>query len=102
MSPFSESVLFDLQVYDNGTVFTPEVLDMTTDEIRNRFMNGVMNVAAVSLAIRHPTLVSVPHSLANGLKNLLAVAIEADVDLKEAEKVCFQIFLYFVEPTRRE
>uniref|UniRef100_A0A914ZD86 60S acidic ribosomal protein P0 n=1 Tax=Parascaris univalens TaxID=6257 RepID=A0A914ZD86_PARUN len=86
IQPFSYGLVVQ-QVYDNGTVFTPEVLDMTTDEIRSRFMNGVMNVAAVSLAIGHPTLVSVPHSLANGLKNLLAVAVEANIDLKEAEKI---------------
>ncbi|VDK42440.1 unnamed protein product [Anisakis simplex] len=76
-----------LLVYDNGTVFTPEVLDMTDEEIRQRFLVGVRNVAAVSLAIGHPSMVSVPHSIARGLKNMLAIAVEADVPLKEAEKI---------------
>lgn len=84
--PFTYGLVVQ-QVYDNGTVFTPEVLDMTTEEIRNRFMEGVRNVAAVSMEIGHPTAVSVPHSLANALKNMLAIAVEADVPLKEAEKI---------------
>ena len=56
-----------------------QVLDMTTEELRNRFMTGVRNVAAVSLAIKYPTLASAPHSLANGLQNMLAIAAASDV-----------------------
>lgn len=89
------AVIGHLQVYDNGTVFTPDVLDMTADEIRDKFMQGVRNLAAVCLAIGHPTLVSVPHSLANGLKNLLAIAVETDIELKEAQKVGFSGFFFF-------
>ena len=43
------------------------------------------NVACVSLAIGYPTLASVPHSIANGFKNLLAIAAETDISFKEAE-----------------
>uniref|UniRef100_A0A0M3I031 60S acidic ribosomal protein P0 n=2 Tax=Ascaris TaxID=6251 RepID=A0A0M3I031_ASCLU len=86
IQPFSYGLVVQ-QVYDNGTVFTPDVLDMTADEIRDKFMQGVRNLAAVCLAIGHPTLVSVPHSLANGLKNLLAIAVETDIELKEAQKI---------------
>ena len=48
-------------------------------------MQGVSNVAAVSLAIGYPTAASVPHSLVNGFKNLLAVAVATDITFKEAE-----------------
>lgn len=65
---------------------------MTSDDIRAKFLKGVRNVAAVSLAIGHPTLASAPHSLANGLKNLLAIAVEANIEMKEAEKV--EIFVF--------
>lgn len=83
--PFSYGLVVQ-QVYDNGTVFAPEVLDMTMDEIRGRFLQGVRNVAAVSMAIEYPTMASVPHMVANGLKNLIAIAVEANIELKEAEK----------------
>lgn len=62
---------------------------MTPEDIRAKFLEGVRNVAAVSFAIGHPTRASVPHALANGLKNLLAISVEADIYMKEAEKVCF-------------
>lgn len=46
-----------------------------------------MNIASVSLEIGYPTLASVPHSIVNGLKNLIAVAVETDISFKEAETV---------------
>ncbi|CAI4226992.1 unnamed protein product [Auanema sp. JU1783] len=86
ITPFSYGLVV-LQVYDNGTLYSPEVLDMTTEELRNRFMAGVRNVASVSLAIKYPTLVSVAHSIATGVQNMLGVAAVTDVTFKEAEKL---------------
>ncbi|XP_017492216.1 PREDICTED: 60S acidic ribosomal protein P0-like, partial [Rhagoletis zephyria] len=74
------------QVYDSGTVFEPEILDITPDDLRARFLEGVRNVAAVSLSIGYPTLASVPHSIVNGLKNLIAVALETDIDFEAAAR----------------
>lgn len=74
------------QVYDSGSVFSPSVLDITDDDLLKRFMQGVANVAAVSLQIGYPTVASVPHSIANGFKNLLAVAVATDITFKEAEQ----------------
>lgn len=73
------------QVYDSGTVFSPAILDLTDDDVRARFMQGVTNLACVSLAIGYPTVVSVPHSIVNGFKNLLAIAAETEITFKEAE-----------------
>merc|ERR1711993_64808 len=84
ISPFTYG-LDILTIYDAGAVFDPAILDITEDDIRARFMGGVSNVAAVSLAIGYPTVASVPHSIANGFKNLLAVAAETDITFKEAE-----------------
>ncbi|KJH46927.1 ribosomal protein L10 [Dictyocaulus viviparus] len=86
VTPFSYGLVV-VQVYDNGTVYSPEVLDMTVDELRKRFMNGVRNVAAVSLAIKYPTMVSVVHSLARGVQNMLGIAAATDVEFKEAAKL---------------
>merc|ERR1712066_332347 len=49
------------------------------------FQTGLANVAAVSLAIGYPTVASLPHSIVNGFKNLLAIAAVTDVTFKEAE-----------------
>jgi len=70
-------------VYDNGSVFSPEILDIKDDDIVAKFCQGVANVAAVSLAIGYPTTASVPHSMINGFKNVAAVCLEADIDIPQ-------------------
>jgi len=50
-------------------------------------LQGVQNVSSISLAINYPTLVSVPHSIVNGFKNLLAIAVVTDIDFAEADMV---------------
>jgi len=84
ISPFTYGLKIT-QVYDSGTIFDPEILDITPEDLRAKFLSGVRNIAAVSLAIGYPTIASVPHSIVNGLKNLIAVAVETDISFKEAE-----------------
>jgi len=84
ISPFSYGLVIE-QVYDSGTVFHPSILDMSEDDLRERFMQGVTNIACISLSIGYPTVASVPHSIVNGFKNLLAVAAATDIEFKEAE-----------------
>lgn len=84
--PFSYSLVVQ-QVFDDGSVFPPKVLDIAEEDLLKTFMQGVTTVASVSLAINYPTVVSVPHSMANGFKNLLAIAAATDVTFKEAEQV---------------
>nr|AHW80376.1 ribosomol protein P0L10e [Cerebratulus lacteus] len=84
ISPFSYGLKVE-QVYDAGTVFHPAVLDITDEDLRGRFMLGVANVAAISLAIGYPTAASAPHSIVNGFKNLLAISVMTDYTFKEAE-----------------
>jgi len=86
IQPFSYGLLVQ-QVYDNGTIYLPEVLDVTTDDLRARVQSGIRNVAAVSLQIGYATKASVPHSIANAFKNLLAIAAVTDVNFKQAEKL---------------
>merc|ERR1712179_756928 len=77
ISPFTYGLDIE-QVYDAGSVFDPAILDITEDDIRGRFLSGVQNVAAVSLAIGYPTVASVPHSIANGFKNIMAAATDIE------------------------
>jgi len=63
------------QVFDEGSVYSPDVLDITSADLLQRIMTGIANVAAVSLAAKMPTAASVPHSLINGYKKVLAVAL---------------------------
>jgi len=84
ISPFTYGLVVQ-QVYDQGTVFSPKVLDITDDDLMKTFTEGLSNVAAVSLAIGYPTIASLPHSVVRGFQNLLAIAAVTDITFKEAE-----------------
>lgn len=86
ISPFSYGLIIE-QVYDSGSIFSPNILDIKPEDLRAKFQQGVANLAAVSLAIGYPTIASAPHSIANGFKNLLAVAAVTDVEFKEATTI---------------
>jgi len=85
ISPFTYGLVVE-NVYDSGTIFSPAILDITDEDIQKSFMSGVARVAALSLAINFPTAASAPHSIVNGFKNLLAIAVETDINFAEAEQ----------------
>jgi len=72
-----------ISVYDEGCVFSPDVLEIKSDDILKKFMEGVANISAVSLAIGFPTVASVPHSVVGGFRNLASVCLEADIDIPQ-------------------
>jgi len=86
ISPFTYG-LDILTVYDSGSVFDPAILDITEDDIRGRFLGGVQNIAAVSLAIGYPTVASVPHSIANAFKNVMAIAAATDIEFAQVAQM---------------
>jgi len=85
ISPFSYG-LEVLHVYDSGSVYSPAILDIKTEDVLAKFLEGVRNVASLSLGIHYPTVASVPHILANGFKNVLSVAVATDITFKQAER----------------
>lgn len=86
ISPFSYGLQIE-QVYDSGSIFSPDILDIKPEDLRVKFQMGVANLAAVCLQIGYPTIASVPHSIANGFRNLLAIAATTDVEFKEARTI---------------
>jgi len=84
ISPFTYGLKIQM-VYDSGTIFEPSILDIKPENLREKFLLGVRNVAALSLQIGYPTLASVPHSIINGFKNVLSLALVTDIDFKQAE-----------------
>ncbi|TBU55553.1 60S acidic ribosomal protein P0 [Dichomitus squalens] len=85
ISPFTYGMTV-VQIFDQGNIFSPEVLDISDKELLDRFFSGVTTIAAISLALNYPTIVSVVHSLVNSYKNLLAVALATDYTFEGAEK----------------
>jgi len=85
ISPFTYGMTVSM-IFDNGNVFPPEVLDVTDTELIDRFLSGIKTVAALSLALNFPTIVSITHSLVNAYKNLIAVSIATDYTFEGSEK----------------
>jgi len=85
ISPFTYGMTV-IQIFDNGNTFTPDVLDIGEEELIGRFMSGIKTIAAISLALNYPTIVSVMHSLVNSYKNLIAIALTTDYMFEGAEK----------------
>jgi len=62
-------------VYDNGSLFDAKVLDITDDVLAAKFASAISMVASMSLALGYPTQASVPHSIANAFKSIIAITI---------------------------
>lgn len=86
ISPFTYGLGIE-QVYDQGNTFPPEVLDVGEEQLLKSFSSAVTAIAAVSLALSYPTLPSIMHSLVNGYKKVLAVAIETDYSWPEIDEI---------------
>lgn len=86
ISPFTYGMSI-VQIYDQGNIFTPDILDIDEQVLIDRFLSGIKSIAALSLALNYPTLASVTHSLVNSYKNLLAVSIATDYTFEAAQKV---------------
>ncbi|GAV56772.1 Ribosomal_L10 domain-containing protein [Cephalotus follicularis] len=84
--PFSYGLVV-VSVYDNGSVFSPEVLDMTEDDLVEKFAAGVSIVTSLALAISYPTLAAAPHMFINAYKNVLAIAVATEYSFPQADKV---------------
>ncbi|MBW0524744.1 hypothetical protein O181_064459 [Austropuccinia psidii MF-1] len=85
ISPFTYGMTV-VSIYDNGNIFSPTVLDVDEQTLIDHFLSGIKTIAAISLAANYPTIASVPHSLVNSYKNLIAIALTTDYMFEGAQK----------------
>jgi len=76
-----------LYVYDNGAILTPEVFNLNPEDVLGKFRNAATQLTAISLAIGQPNVLSVPHMISNGFKNIASIALEADIPIKILESM---------------
>jgi large subunit ribosomal protein LP0 len=76
-----------LQVYEDGSLYDPKVLDLTDDDLAEHITVGVRNIAALCRALAIPSMASAPHALIDGYKNVLAIALETEYSFPLADKV---------------
>ena len=77
IEPFTYGLVLR-KVYDNGSLFDAKVLDITDDVLAAKFTEALSKLASLSLAMGFPTQASVPHSIVNAYKVMLAVTIELE------------------------
>jgi len=86
MKPFSYGLIIT-QIYDGGTTYGLEVLDMTDGDILGRFLVGVGRLTALCLGSHFPTVSSFPHVVLNAYKNLLSIALGTGFVFDQAAKI---------------
>jgi large subunit ribosomal protein LP0 len=84
IKPFFYGVIVT-NVYENGSMYPVEILDITQDQLLGKFFGGVRRIAAIGLAVGYPTEASVGHTMANGFKKLLALSQSTGFEFKEAK-----------------
>jgi len=91
IKPFSYGLSIDC-IFDNGSQFSVDVLDIDESQIFSKFSFALSSVAALSLQIGYPTQASLPHSIGNAFKTLVAVAVGLDT-YTFAQAAPFKAFL---------
>lgn len=86
ISPFTYGMVVS-QIYDNGQTFDASVLDIEESQLLATFSSAITTIASISLALNYPTLPSVMHSVVNGYKKVLAVAVETDYSWEAIEEL---------------
>uniref|UniRef100_A0A2K6CT23 Large ribosomal subunit protein uL10-like insertion domain-containing protein n=1 Tax=Macaca nemestrina TaxID=9545 RepID=A0A2K6CT23_MACNE len=81
ISSFSFGLVIQ-QVFNNGSIYNPEVLDITEETLYSGFLEGVCNVQT-----GYSPVTSVPHSIISGYKGGLALSVETDYTFPPAEKI---------------
>jgi len=74
-----------LNVYENGSVYPADVLDITQDDLLNKFMNGVNKLRAISIAANWPSELTLSYSVSNAFRKLLALSLATNYTFKESE-----------------
>jgi len=74
-----------LSVYDAGSVYPADVLDLTPEDVAAKFFAGVRKIAALSLSIGYPTIASLPAIVGGAFRKLLALSFETNYEFKQAK-----------------
>jgi large subunit ribosomal protein LP0 len=77
IEPFTYGLVLK-EVYDNGSLFDAKVLDITDERLAGKFIAALNVIASISLSLGFPTQASVPHSIANAFKAILAVTTQLE------------------------
>jgi len=84
--PFSYGLTI-LKIFDEGSVYDLDVLDISEDNLMDHFKQGVDRLTNVALAVSYPARTAVPQYVARAFRNLLSIAVSTDINFKQAKEV---------------
>lgn len=73
------------KILQDGQIFDPAVLSITSEDILKKFSAGVANATAISLGSGYVVQSAVPHLVMRAFKNLAAVSFGSDYSFPQAE-----------------
>jgi len=83
--PFSYGLVID-SIYDNGSIFGTEILDIDEAVLCSKLAQALKTVAAISLQIGYPTQASIAHSIGKAFRCCVAVCVETNFSFPAAKK----------------
>jgi len=86
IKPFEYKIEVEM-VYQDASVFSAAVLDISEQVLITKFIAGVANMAAFSREVGIPTEAGLPHMFGNAFKNVAALVADIDFTFKEVEDV---------------
>jgi len=86
VKPFSYGLVLK-QVYEDGSTFSPEVLDMTEEDIGRFMSDAISDIASLSLQTGLLNSAAIPHLVANAAKDCIAVCAATSYSFKQAEEI---------------
>mmetsp|Transcript_42417 Transcript_42417/g.79103 ORF Transcript_42417/g.79103 Transcript_42417/m.79103 type:complete len:323 (+) Transcript_42417:99-1067(+) len=76
-----------LKVFQDASVFSAAVLDMSEADLITKFLGGIANMAAFSREVGIPTEAGLPHAFGNAFRNVASLIADIDFTFKEVEEV---------------
>lgn len=81
---FGMEILF---VYDDGAILTPDIFNIDPEALLGKIRGAANSLAAISLAIGQPNMLSIPHMIKNGFKSIASIALETGLKIKQLENL---------------
>jgi large subunit ribosomal protein LP0 len=76
-----------LSIYEDGSVYPVEVLDITPDDILQKFLTGVSKLTALSLSIGWPSQLTIAHYFANAFRKMASISLATTYSFKQLDEL---------------
>lgn len=73
-----------LAIYENGEIYSADILDITDDDIASMIHSSVQEIAAVSLGTGVPTKASAGYELTNAIRDIVKISLGSGYEIKES------------------